>query len=106
MSWPDSVEAIVINRVSLSRLSRKHLLTARFSHSDPEPPSAAPGFCNALTPSTGTSRGTEFMEFRSVTALLLRHSPTTPAALIGAAHFSISLSTNFRRYSGERRSDA
>src|SRR5205085_9145683 len=24
MSWPDSVEAIVINRVSLSRLSRKH----------------------------------------------------------------------------------
>ena len=39
MSWPDSVEAIVINRVSLSRLSRKHLLTARFSHFDPKLPS-------------------------------------------------------------------
>ena len=32
------------------------------------------------------------------------HSPTTPAALIGAAHFSISLTTNFCKYSGERRS--
>jgi hypothetical protein len=28
------------------------------------------------------------------------------AALIGAAHFEISLSTNFCRYSGERRSGA
>src|SRR3954470_21486151 len=34
------------------------------------------------------------------------HSTLTPLALIGAAHFSISLVTNAARYSGERRSGA
>src|SRR5262249_34666251 len=34
------------------------------------------------------------------------HSALTPAALIGPAHFAISLATNFCRNSGERRSGA
>ena len=33
-------------------------------------------------------------------------SMITPAAPTGAAHFAISLSTNFCRYSGDRRSGA
>src|SRR5262249_39042598 len=36
----------------------------------------------------------------------LFQSAVTPAALIGPAHFSIWLSTNFCRYSGQRRSGA
>src|SRR6266566_7318528 len=34
------------------------------------------------------------------------HSINTPAALIGAAHFSISPATNFCKYAGDRRSGA
>src|SRR5262245_58272403 len=39
-----------------------------------------------------------------VLTALLPHSPPAPLALIGIDHLSISLSTNFCKYSGDRRS--
>src|SRR5260221_5102345 len=52
--------------------------------------------------------GFHFCTFETLPAISgeRRQSIARPAALIGAAFFSISLATNFCRYSGDRRSGA
>src|SRR5262249_37158915 len=61
--------------------------------------SAATTGCVANEPLRTLSKG----ERPCTLTVPLPHSPAAPLALIGIAHLSISLSTNFCKYSGDRR---
>ena len=62
-------------------------------------------FCNTIPPHSGHRAAPRRCQLWARSGHLVPQSALTPAALITAAHFSISLSTNFCRYSGDRRSE-